>query len=124
VLRTANSDYAAFLYAITDSAFLESGELVKKHPQISKLHDRERALIQQQIYGMICDKTPTGGTLVIGMPPKCPSCGSRKMESWEQISPTEAWPLPVVEHKSWDSKSAVEKFNIIERLIQEVLAKK
>jgi DNA-directed RNA polymerase subunit RPC12/RpoP len=124
VMRAEKSDYAVFLNALEDSAFLESSQMVKEYPQIAKLPDRERAAIQQRVYGMICDRTPTGEMLIIGLPPKCPSCGSRKMKSWKQIQPSETWPLPVVEHKSWDNKSANERLETVDRSIQEVLKKR
>jgi hypothetical protein len=70
---------------------------------------------------MICDRTPTGEMLIIGIKPKCPSCGSRKMKSWIQVTPTEAWPLPEVEHKCWDNKSADQKLEAVEDAIQMIL---
>lgn len=120
IMRSEKSDYAAFLYAISDSAFLEVKEMVAEYPDIVKINDRERVKIIHKVFGLICDEAPDGGKLLIGVAPMCPSCGSREMKSWKQIHPTQIWPLPIVEHKKWDSKSHSEKLAIVDKAIKQI----
>jgi hypothetical protein len=124
VMRSDKSDYAVLLSAISDSAFSETMEMVQEYPDIIKLNDREKSKIVQKVFGLICDQAPDGGKLIIGIHPKCPSCGSRKMKSWKQIHPAQIWPLPSVEHKKWDTKSDSEKLAAIDSAIRKIIFNK
>jgi CRISPR/Cas system CMR-associated protein Cmr1 (group 7 of RAMP superfamily) len=117
VLRTKVSDYAAFLNVIEDKAFLESNQIVKKHNKMVNHTVRDVAKVHHQIFGMICDLTPSGEKLIMDLLPKCPSCGSRNMKEWQQVAPKKLWPLPPVQHTAWDAKSEDEKKLEVDRLL-------
>jgi DNA-directed RNA polymerase subunit RPC12/RpoP len=121
VMRTEETDEAAFLDALNDSAFLESYEFVKDHAQLANHTDIDRGRIQQAVFSSVCDKTARGETLRIGLRPKCRSCGSRNMASWQQRMPIKEWPLPTVTHDCWEEKTATEKRAAIDDGIQQVL---
>ena len=118
VLRTEASDYAAFLDALGDSAFLESYELVKLSHRTTAMNDRQRGDLQQRIFGVICDPAPNGQTLVIGLAPRCPSCGCRKMASWEQKTPVQPWCMPLVEHNRWTAMTQQQKADCVDQAIR------
>jgi len=121
VMRTQESGEAAFLDALNDSVFLETYELVKRHPRIASLPEAERGRIQQAVFPVACDKTVRGESLQIGLQPKCPSCGSRNMESWQQVMPSRLWLLPLVRHDSWNAKTVAEKTAAINYGVQELI---
>jgi len=121
VMRTKELDETAFLDALNDSAFLESYELLKRHPRVANESEASRGKIQQFVFQVACDKTENGESFQIGLSPKCPSCGSRNMETWQQVIPVRAWPLPTVMHKSWDAKTIAEKTAAIDYGVQQFL---
>lgn len=121
VMRTEDSQQA-FLDAISDAVFEESSEMVERHPQVIGLKPHELGKLTQAVFAVTCDKTLDGGSYEIGMPPKCPSCGSHKMASWQPLRPIRDWPLPSVEHQTWNAKSAPEKIVAIDTAIRRFLA--
>jgi DNA-directed RNA polymerase subunit RPC12/RpoP len=121
VMRSEKSDYAAFLHAIGDSAFLEIQQMISEYTEIVRLKDREKAKLMHEIFGLICDEAPDGSKLLMDAAPICPSCGSREMKSWKQVHPAQIWPLPTVEHKKWDSKSHAEKLAAIDKAIKQII---
>jgi DNA-directed RNA polymerase subunit RPC12/RpoP len=122
VMRVKGSIEAAFLDATNDFAFLESLEIVKRHPLVKVLGSEIRGKVQQAIFSVTCDTTPNGKQFEIGIPPTCPSCGGQRMQSWCPIVPDRSWPLPIVGHVSWESKSATERELAIDSAIRRFLA--
>jgi DNA-directed RNA polymerase subunit RPC12/RpoP len=121
VMRSENTDEARSLNALNDSAFLESYELVKQNDSIKSFDALQRGALQQKIFGVICDRNLTGEKFAIGLLPRCPHCGSRKMESWEQTKPIKTWILPSIQHIECDNISSNEKHIKISEAIRRCL---
>ena len=121
VMRTLESSEAVFLDAHKDAAFLESYDIVKRNPFIRGLTPEECGKIQQTVFSVTCDRSPAGKSFEIGIPPKCPSCGSRVIQSWHPVEPFRDWPLPSVGHRSWESKSPVEREALIDDAVRRLL---
>lgn len=121
VMRTRESDWSAYLNAVEDSSFRESYELLKHNWLADGKSAAELGGLQQQVFGDVCDKHPRGESFAIGLLPKCPSCGSRRMESWEPLRPIQEWPLPSVTHETWDHLTPPEKRGVIDRALRQAL---
>jgi DNA-directed RNA polymerase subunit RPC12/RpoP len=113
VLRAEKSDYEAFLDAPNDPAFLESYAILEAHQVAAEMSAEQKGELQQRIFGVVCDPTPDGQQLEIGLPPKCPSCGSRKMANWQQVIPVQAWTLPLVSHERWTAMTERQKVELV-----------
>ncbi len=124
VMRSNASDDTAFLDASNDTVFMESYELVKQHPLLAKENPDQSGKVQQVVFTATCEKTSNGESLIIGLSPKCPSCGLRKPASWLQITPVRQWPLPKVRHDSWNTMKTTEKADAIDRAIHEYFSKR
>jgi hypothetical protein len=121
VMRTEHTDDAACLDAFNDSAFVESYDLVKRNKLVLGLSEERRGEVQQAIFSTTCDPSPTGELFRIGLLPKCPICGFRKMSRWAPAIPPQEWVLPLVEHKAWDAKTLTEKSSLIDQAIRQHL---
>ena len=118
VMRNKVSNEAVFLDALNDPAFKESTELVERNPQFADRVSKSRGAAQQTVFSITCDKTREGASFEIGVFPVCPACGSRDMKSYRPAVPIRDWPLPVVTHKLWETKSASEKTAAINEAIR------
>jgi len=123
VLRSENSDYAAFLDAFNDAAFLESYEIVKTNRCVLDMRDEQKGEIQQRVFCVVCDPDPDGHPLKIGLAPRCPSCGCRSMATWEQIDPSRPWPLPLVGHERWNVLTKQQKVDLVDQTIRAISAR-
>lgn len=121
VMRTRTSNEAVYLDATQDRAFLESYEIVKRHPLVGDQSQRAQGEIQQSVFSITCDKAADGAAFAIGLLPMCPSCGSREMKSWEPVIPIRNWPLPAVTHRSWEATSATEKDTAVDGAVRHLL---
>jgi DNA-directed RNA polymerase subunit RPC12/RpoP len=118
VMRSKGSDDSAYLDAQCERVFLESYEIVKRHPRLARLAADQRAKVQQAVFAVTCDKAPHGESLEIGLSPKCPSCGLQKPKSWHQIFPVREWVLPSIKHETWNMMDAAAKAHAIDVAIQ------
>ena len=109
VLRSEGSDETVFLDSFEDIQFDEVSKSIEGLKAVRSLSVPDRAKLQHVVFSLTCDVTPEGHLVRIGLLPRCPSCGSRRMESWQPTAPIRDWALPAVTHKSWVAKSSVEK---------------
>jgi hypothetical protein len=118
VMRSVESPLEAFLDAAADSAFAESWEMLKTHRLTAGMPAEQKRELQHRVFGDLCDRTPDGHPLEIGLCPRCPFCGKRKMANWQEVSPVRSWPLPIVTHECWDGLNFREKGCWIEKAIR------
>jgi hypothetical protein len=112
LLRSAGSASEAYLDAMQDSTYQEVNGLLKSHARLRELKPNALAAVLRKSYGLIaCDLDQTGNAFQIGMFPKCPSCGSQEMASWEATDPPEFVEKEIspVTHVAWSSLSDAEK---------------
>jgi len=123
VMRSPESDDSAYLDAPNDPVFLESKELVRLHVRLAQFSAGQVGKVQQAVFSVTCDKTADGASLEIGLPPKCPTCGSHKPASWLQLMPARAWFLPAVRHELWKTRSPAQKALMIDEAVNRFLDK-
>jgi hypothetical protein len=118
VMRAESTDDAAYLDAHNDDAFLESFELVKHNTLVVGLTVEKRGALQQAVFSTTCDPASDGKPFRIGLLPRCASCGSRRMESWEPVRPIQSWSLLPVKHTIWNAKTPTEKAAAIDQAVR------
>jgi len=114
LLRSEGEGVEAYLDALSDKTYDEVDKLLEAHPMLVGMSAFKRAEILRSVYGAIaCDPDQHGNSYVIDGHPRCPTCGSREIESWEFTDPIEFVELdiPPVTHQLWNSLSDEEKIN-------------
>jgi predicted nucleic-acid-binding Zn-ribbon protein len=112
ILRSAGTASEAYMDALQDSTYQEVNGLLKLHARLRELKPNELAAVLRKSYGLIaCDPDQAGQPFQIGMFPKCPSCGSQEMASWEATDPPVFIEMEIspVTHTVWFSLSEAEK---------------
>lgn len=123
LLRSSKIAGEAFLDALGDATYQEVIDLIKADEQMANKKPNAIADVVRRTYGEIaCDPDEQGNYLRIGEFPKCPTCGSQKMESWEALDPPQMVEksLPHVTHKVWNGLSSVEKQDVVSRVLKQV----
>jgi len=94
----------------------ELTRLAKRLPLVSGLTDRRLGELAQYLFGKTVDPDDDGSRYGIGVPPRCPVCGSNRMDWWEATEPPEFVELevPSVTHKRWQALSEKEKLDELE----------
>ena len=104
LLRSQVSGHLAYLDAMTDKTYDETGEYLEANLRLAGKSENEMASILQKSYGAIaCDPDAAGNIYQIGASPVCPSCASQIMECWEVIEPSEFVEqiISSVTHRNW-----------------------
>jgi hypothetical protein len=120
LLRSDGAGAEAYLDALSDKTYDQVDKLLEVHPMLAGKSALKRAEILRSIYGAIaCDPDEHGNSFIIGGRPRCPVCGSQKMESWEFTDPIEFVELdiPPVTHQLWNALSDEEKINRVDQYL-------
>ena len=123
ILRSAGTASEAYLDAMQDSTYQEVNGLLKLHARWRELKPNELADVLRKSYGLIaCDPDQAGQPFQIGMFPKCPSCGSQEMASWEATDPPVFIEMEIspVTHMSWSSLSDAEKTTKVAQALKQL----
>lgn len=123
LLRSSTSANEAYLDALGDGTYQEVIDLIKADEKMAAKKPNAIADVVRKTYGEIaCDPDEQGNHFRIGEFPKCPVCGSQKMESWEALDPPQMVEknVPHVTHKVWDALSSVEKKEVVSRVLKTI----
>lgn len=123
LLRSHGDANEAYLNAIQDSTYQEVNGLLKSHPQLRELKPNALASLLRKSYGLIaCDPDQGGNAFQIGLFPKCPSCGSQEMASWEATEPPEFTDKEIspVTHGEWSLLTGDEKTAKVDQALRQL----
>ncbi|MDX9722940.1 MAG: hypothetical protein RBU37_19475 [Myxococcota bacterium] len=111
-LLRADSGELAYLNAPADPVYDEVDRLLAELPVAAGLRPVARAGLLHAVFGAAaCDPSPSGVPFELAAPPACPSCGSRRMATWEFKQPPEIVELavPEVGHAVWSGMATADK---------------
>jgi hypothetical protein len=117
VLRGETSNEPFLLSAIEDPAYSEVDQILRKLGAYVGKADFEQADILQRIFGIACDPAFDGSRLTVGRKAPCPTCGTRRMYSWEPVGAVSTTALTVT-HRHWNSLDSSQR----EELVRNALA--
>lgn len=112
-VMNTDSGKSALLHAVSDSVYQEVCDIVSSLPEISQKSDTEKSEIIQSVFSVACDVSTDNEKYKIGLKPKCPSCGSHDMASWEIATPQGYIELEHVSHTYWNSLTSDDKKKLI-----------
>lgn len=121
LLKNYKSKDMVLLDAISNDAFKEASQLIKKHPKIIGLQASAQSNIVQDVIGYIYDKSTCGGSFGINANPKCPHCCEHNIAGYEEIQPSTIVEVDVglVTSNHWDKLSEKEKISFIDDLLSQ-----
>jgi hypothetical protein len=120
LLRDEAGAFMAHLDALADPTYKEVDALLAGLPGIIQVKASKRAEILRQIYGLVaCDPTPDGKPFQIGLHPRCPTCSSHAMRSWQEVQPAQFadYAVPSVTHSLWLSLTEEQKITRVNRYV-------
>lgn len=123
LLRSVGNADEAYLDAMEDGTYQEVSELLKSHTRLLGIKPNAFAAVLRRTYGLIaCDPDQAGGPFQIGLFPRCPSCDSQEMASWEATDPPEfiEKALPPVTHLTWADLSHAEKVSRVDNVLSQL----
>ena len=111
MLRSEGRGRAAYVDVFDDEVFDELTELAKRLPLVSGLSDRRWGELGQYLFGKTVDPDDDGSSYGISVPPRCPVCGSNRMDHWRATEPLEfvEVEIPHVTHRRWKALTEDEK---------------
>ena len=121
LLRDATGTSAAYLNGLSDPTYSEVSALLATLPDTQGLPAKRRADVLQRLYGDVaCDPDASGRPLRIGQHPRCPTCSSTAMRSWDEAIPIGFVDVdvPPVTHGGWRSLTEDQKADAVTRWLQ------
>ena len=115
-----DSGKSALLNAVSDPVYQEVCDIVSSIPEISQKSDIEKSDIIQSVFSLACDVSSENERYKIDLMPRCPSCGSHDMASWEMATPQDSIELEHVTHAYWNSLTSDEKQKLIDSFIKDL----
>ena len=115
LLRSEGRRSEAYLNAIEDPVYEEVDRILKKSPKTKGKDDIQLAAILRSVFSIACDPDIDGTFFKIGLPPRCPTCGSDEASYWEAFDPPKFLEkdIPHVTHKKWNTLSEKEKEDLV-----------
>ena len=120
LLRSIDGADEAYLNALNDLTYDEVHQLLKSNVKVAHKSANALADILRKIYGAVaCDPDGAGGAYQLAGSPKCPSCGSQEIASWEATEPPEYIEKEVspVTHNNWNQLSNEEKTHKVDAML-------
>lgn len=123
LLRSEGLDNERFLNASGDEVFNELSTMVDCNYLLKDKKDKkdiERAKIFQAVFGITCDPDEDGSLFQINIKPRCPSCGKREMDWWDESKPLVIVDIniPHVTHYIWNLKTRKEKEDLLNKVLK------
>jgi hypothetical protein len=98
-----------YLDAVNNAVFDEFSKLVRSAAHILRIPLSEGSAIEQDIFGLACDRGYMGSEFKIGILPQCPHCKTPQMRSWELPTPPATAEIEEITHHAWNKLSTAEK---------------
>ena len=117
LLRSVDGSDEVYLNALNDPTYDEVHQLIKSNVKMAHKSANALAGVLRKIYGAVaCDPGSAGGAYQLAGSPKCPSCGSQEIASWEATEPPEFVEKEVrpVTHANWNWLSSEEKVHKVD----------
>lgn len=115
-LMRSSTGEVVHLNAMSDPAYAEVDELLKRLPDLQGKSPVQLAKIQRKIFGAACDTDSQGDRYSIEAKPICQSCGNPNPSYWEATEPPEFVELdmPEVTHNDWFRLDEAKKIKVLE----------
>lgn len=118
-LMRSPSGEVVHLNAMSDPAYAEVDELLKRLPNMQGKSPVQLAKIQRKVFGVACDTDSQGNRYSIETKPICQSCGNQEPSYWEATEPPEFVDIDITEvtHNDWLQLEESEKLELLERAV-------
>jgi hypothetical protein len=117
--RSLGRGSMALVDAINDEVFAEVEGLVAAVANRTRMTDRQFGDVVRYAFSASCDVDSDGSPYRIGEHPRCPSCGSHRMRTWERSGKLIELDVPSVRHDNWSRTDAGQRQRLIQNAVND-----